>query len=581
MLRCWQRHLSAHSLTLALIESTKGEQKMASRLRVVFYPIRNCIRTYRRWALGEEKDKDSKLYKAYTFVSSGAIPLIEILIFNFEQVKNVLYVYFISTVLKDIEEIRPTQHDFDYFLMVIMAFGVLMSQILIRIYASVYAEDIYKFHSFQEGQPLCTPKRIFYRTVAFVISPLVPTYTMINYVIYSAKLHRARRHLQTLRDDNKIGARIDLYRRILFLQNKTLKYRKIYSYFRVTSALLDSASCLIVLVLLFLVGNDAHRVPLYSAMGNRFNSFYNGLEFSESEDIVSVFHLVTGFQHADYWILVSIVWTLAIILTALVRYWFYAKDQTLTLQGQICLCFYFLSLTFNRLTTLISLLFNIQPSDGSEPIISLEVAGFLLIVLVVIRPLGVTMTKFMVSEKFRFSRPWKACKLVDRLINVMVNCLVVTPYTAQTDNIIHQPEEIQKTNSKWEFVVLFLFVLWENILSLVIEVVNGGQRTSEGLYYSWDIRLYSLLLALFFITCYYRRYHTTAQLQCPGLRFITCPLYPSTCQSKTQEDPETDEDQNKIAERTPIIGVKDSYHRSEGCFKPIKKDPKTQKSFTM
>ena len=77
---------------------------MGSRLRVVCYPIRNFMRTCRRWALGEEEDKDSKWYKAYTFVHSGAIPLIEILIFNFEQIKNVLYVHFIYTALKDIEE---------------------------------------------------------------------------------------------------------------------------------------------------------------------------------------------------------------------------------------------------------------------------------------------------------------------------------------------------------------------------------------------------------------------------------------------------------------------------------------------
>ena len=555
----WQRHLGAQCWTLALIESTKGEQKIASRLRVVCYPIRNFMRTCRRWALGEEEDKDSKWYKAYTFVRSGAIPLIEILIFNFEQIKNVLYVDFIYTALKDIEEIRSGQHEFEFLLMVIMTSGVLMSQMLIRFYASVYAEDIYQFHSFKEGQPCCTLKRIFFRTMAFVMSPLVPTYTMINYVIFSAKLHRARRHLQTAKvdqGDDKIGARIDLYRRILFLENKTLKCRKIYSYFRVTSALLDSASCLVALVLLFLVGNQAHRIPLYNAVGDRFNSFYNVHEISKSEGLV--FHLMTGFEHADTWILVSIVWSLAIILTGLVRYWFYAKDQALTVQGQICLGFYFLSLTFNRLTTLISLLFNTQPFDGSDPVIPLEVAEILLILLVVIRPLGVTITKIGVSEKFCFSGPHKASKLVDRLVNVMVNCLVVTPYMAQTDDIMHQPKKIQTTNSKWEFAVLFLLVLWENLLSLVIEVVNGGQRTSAGLYYSWDIRLYSLLLALFFITCYYRRYHTTAKL-----RF---------CQCKTQEDPETDEDKTWIPQ---FIRFPMSDNIPLSCLKTVEEETRT------
>ena len=540
-----------------MIESTKDKEKCASRLRVVSYPIRYFIRTCRRWALGVEKNQDSKLYKAYTFVRFGAIPLFEILIFNFEQIKNVIYANIIFKALqgieeKDNEDIGPFQHvtkqsiehEFEFALTMIMVSGVLLSQIIIRCFANVYAEDIYKFHVFKK--PSCTLERIFYQIIAFAMSPLVPTYTMINHVIYSARLHRTRRHLQTAKgyeNKEKVEARIDLYRRILFLENKTLKYRKIYSYFRVTSALLDSASCLVALVLLFLVGDQGHGFSLYRTVGYKLNSFYNDLPKS-SESVKLVRDYMIGYQQEDSWILASIVWSLVVILTALVRYWCHAKDQALTYKGQICLCLYFLALAFNRLTTLISLLFNTQPFDGSEPAIPLEAATILLIALTVIRPLGVIVVKMKFSEKFRMIRPFTWGKLVDRLVNVIVNCLVVTRYLEPTNDIMHWKEEIKTTSSRWEFAMLFLFVIWENLLSLVIEAVNGGQRTSKGPYYSWDIRLFSLLLALFFIAVYYKRYHMTAQVLCLRPHGIECPLSLKSC--KTEEDPETDEDKDRI-----------------------------------
>jgi hypothetical protein len=43
-------------------------------------------------------------------------------------------------------------------------------------------------------------------------------------------------------------------------------------------------------------------------------------------------------------------------------------------------------------------------------------------------------------------------------------------------------------------------------------VINGGVWTSQGHYYSWDIRLASLLLALVFLLMYYKKYHI---LRCP------------------------------------------------------------------
>ena len=77
--------------------------------------------------------------------------------------------------------------------------------------------------------------------------------------------------------------------------------------------------------------------------------------------------------------------------------------------------------------------------------------------------------------------------------------------------------------TKREYFWLFVFVIVENLIALGIEVLflspvscstsahivlqlgNGGVMTSQGHYYSWDIRLFTLALSLFFLICYYKK----------------------------------------------------------------------------
>ena len=581
MFRCWQKLLGEGPVTRALIQSTKEADRLDCCLQKV-QKCKNSIRAWRKRVLGKETDEDSKLYKAYTYLRSGAIPLAEITIFNFEQIKNLLYLYIIKTTLEDIE--KTTENEFESFLVLVMAAGILASHILIRILATVYAKDIFKFHTFKKGQSRLAPRRIFYEAVAFLVTPLVPTYTMIYYVIYSAKQHRARRHLQTSavnkdKGDEETGEtetagleneknRVNLYRRILFLEKKTLTYRKIYSYFRVVSALLDSVTCLFVFTILFLIVDQPLGTSLYNSVAMKLNSFYSASTPTMATPEMEALNLMMGFKH-HFWILASILWSLLVILTALVRYWFYAKHQAVTLHGQVCLSLYFICLLFNRLTTMISPLVYTQPLSGSEAAMSWFEARIILLVLTVLRPTGVILAKWMCSKKFHYPPgPVKACHLVDRLVNVLVNCLVVTPYMAQSEDWMGKREEAKGESCLWEFIMLLLIVIWENILSLTIEIWIGGRITSAGVYYGWDLRLFSFLLALFFLSLYYFRYHARADIA----RLIIS-RFSSICPCRRKESSKPGkEDQADPKEDEPkavLIGPKEKETNEK-----IEQDPK-------
>ena len=66
--------------------------------------------------------------------------------------------------------------------------------------------------------------------------------------------------------------------------------------------------------------------------------------------------------------------------------------------------------------------------------------------------------------------------------------------------------------TKREYFWLFLFVFMENIIALCIELINGGVWTSQGHYYSWDVRLGTFSLSLVFLCAYYSKYHITRDL---------------------------------------------------------------------
>ena len=48
-------------------------------------------------------------------------------------------------------------------------------------------------------------------------------------------------------------------------------------------------------------------------------------------------------------------------------------------------------------------------------------------------------------------------------------------------------------------------VVLENIAALLLELVVGGLKLPTKIYYSWDIRLSSLGLAVIFLVAYYYR----------------------------------------------------------------------------
>ena len=122
--------------------------------------------------------------------------------------------------------------------------------------------------------------------------------------------------------------KIEFYKNIYKLQDKSLLYRKLYSYFRVTSAILESATMVVVLVLLIKVTNRQNRT--IRLMLGVEHSLYNFFNIPPGSSLLSELNLTR-----DVVMFGSIMYSMLVILTALLKYWYQAKSLAVTLKGQV------------------------------------------------------------------------------------------------------------------------------------------------------------------------------------------------------------------------------------------------------
>ena len=78
------------------------------------------------------------------------------------------------------------------------------------------------------------------------------------------------------RRDMKMRNRIIIYKEVLKFERKAMLYRRLYNYFRVTSAILGSVSFLVVLVLLlFVTGRENREIKLIDGVEHQLKALFH------------------------------------------------------------------------------------------------------------------------------------------------------------------------------------------------------------------------------------------------------------------------------------------------------------------
>merc|ERR1740123_2175291 len=219
-------------------------------------------------------------------------------------------------------------------------------------------------------------------------------------------------------------------------------FRKLYSYYRVTSAVLESCTVIVCLLILLIV----------TVRTNMEIHLIEGVEQKLMRDVV---------------ILGSVLYSVAIILTALVKYWYQSKNLSISFKGQITLALYMLFLAINKITTFISLFSLVRPSDENDD----QRGGLTLTLAIIIFALihSLRFSLVFVYKCFfndgqniwdkcrgggtgndergdRVPRGWEAGDIMDKWINVLVNSLVVIPFIFQRQPLVVLKTIEQKFN---------------------------------------------------------------------------------------------------------------------------------------
>ena len=464
--KCWRLHLGASDLTKDIIASVADEKFFMDTIINKTYPARQSFRNCRRKLLNLKPLQDGSCYKILSLGYAAVVPFVEGCFFYIERLKNLIYIHIFYLALCDLSKDKPSNHPFEHAMVICMALCVGVTQFIHVLISFYYAEDIFEVGHTKDCQQSLL-KRSLFKVGGILLSPFIPVFVLSNHIFYEAKFSRNRRHLQTFKDLDETEAndgddttiirsdtqreRIKLYKQICKLKNKSMLYRQLYSYFRITSAIIESCTMIVCLFLLLFVTSRSNRdINLIIGVEHRLYTFFDinikgGLfeELNIMRDIV---------------IFGSVIYSFFITLTALVKYWYQSKALSINIKGLFTLFSYMFFMVLNKLTTITSLFANTQPSgfsqDENELTVSLLSAFIIFSLFLVFRislvyfykrffstgkdgfkEISACCKRDHSSEEKRLKRGWETGDFVSQWINVIVNCIVVTPFMVQKETL--------------------------------------------------------------------------------------------------------------------------------------------------
>ena len=432
VLKSWRLRLGDSDLTKRIIESVADKKGLDVQIEEAIDPVRKFFK--------RKAKHEGKLSKICSILYFSMIPAIEGSFFYFERFKNIIYIHIFYTALNDLSEGNPSEYSFEFFLVLFMSLSVGFVQIF-NIFLSVYfTENILEIETKNNN------KKIGFMVLSAMVSPILPLVVLSNHIYHEYKLSTLKKHIEDVDDyeeistskQNLIRKRVELYQKIQRTEKASVKHRQLYSYYRVVSAVLESCTVLVCLLLLLTVTGRADRdINLMVGVENKLYTFFS-VHVTSTKGLFSQLNVMR-----DFVIFGSIGYGLIVILTALVDYWYQSKNLGIPFKGRVCLGFYLMFLTINKITTAVSLFAITEPlGDGTrEPTITLVAALMTFSFLFLLRLGLVYVYKRWFSagrDGFRSEKSklgWDSGNSVDKIINVVVNCVVVTPFMDQTDPI--------------------------------------------------------------------------------------------------------------------------------------------------
>ena len=236
--------------------------------------------------------------------------------------------------------------------------------------------------------------------------------------------------------------KIRLFKKIVKVNFQAKYFRRIYSFYRVSAAVIESYCVITALVLILIVPGrqspnliDVLEIRLSDFMGIPRSHVGEGETTIKESLFLETFDMV---RNVVFW--GSISYSATMLLTALARYVYQCKSENISKIGQCCLGLYFLCHLVAKLTLTISIFATSEDRSDDEnkkPTISKLPASIIISSLCILH-LGV-----IYLYNHNFIREFRNSKndLVERVIHVLANTLVVIPFMTWD---VEGPSSIEK-----------------------------------------------------------------------------------------------------------------------------------------
>ena len=465
VLKCWRLHLGSTKLLKSVIESTAPSGRL-DRIRLRFKQFQNAFRRKRQALLYTNRTCERCFESSHGMilrVLCAFRPFLRSFVLYFETLKNVSFAYLIWTSLRDLKTSENNSRDlgFETSLLGFLVAAILLTQLIFVMICSQYLSQLMPFS--------CNWSRmtkIVLRTGATVLGPITPTFALANIVHFGEKEYLTQRELQVpkpvennnnnqktgfmpnsrnqdLEDTytNDVGhpnpsnpvikIREDLYRKALHLRYHKKSNIQLYTYFRVVSASVESYIAIVILILIFTCDNG-DTGSLSNAISQRLKLFLDIGRRPNDEDEVA---FAQYFHNSKLWLFAAFIsYSFLMMTTALVKYVNVTKDDQMGKSSRLFLFLYIACHLITRITLAASIYVTPHlPSNSENTILISKIPAAIF---------GVSffLAHFFLIFWYKFSKieAFRNANKLEQLIHVLVNTLVIVPFHASWNSVIHE-----------------------------------------------------------------------------------------------------------------------------------------------
>ena len=250
-LACMRLHLGSSQVLRKVIKSVQPHGVFSSFYNW-YMPKKNWMRMQFRSSVPKSERKwFNTLYMIWNTTWYLVKPFIGASFFYFELIKDLVFTFLIYFTVMDLTKNNfvPTQYPFETGV-VIGLFGiVVLTQLSFMVISVRYSSDVFEMCDHKCSKT----KTNLFRLISLIFSPLMPAFLLANHVYYLQLDYATRRRLETLDEHADNRVKWMLFRNIERIQYRSGIHRRIYSFYRVTAAVIESFNMIVAIFAIVIV----------------------------------------------------------------------------------------------------------------------------------------------------------------------------------------------------------------------------------------------------------------------------------------------------------------------------------------